>query len=203
MSLLATLLAQLRAVSWLEWLALLSGVGYALLAVRHSRWCWVSGALSSGLLAILAARQRLPMQAFMQASYVLFAVYGFWSWTKASAAVLQPPIRTLPWIWHGAVLALIVAVTMLAATWLAKYTQADWPRLDTAVMLASYFATWLTATSRLENWGYWIVIDISSVFLYGSQSLLLAAVLFAIYAVIAVLGLSSWWRRWRVQSHAQ
>lgn len=203
MSVLTTLSAQLRAVSWLEWLALLSGVGYAVLAVRHSRWCWLSGALSSALLAVLAARQRIPMQALMQASYVLFAVYGFWSWSAASAATEQPRIRTLPWIWHGLVLASIAAATLVAAEWLARYTQAAWPRLDTVVMLASYFATWLTASSRLENWGYWVVIDISSMFLYGMQGLILAAFLYFLYAVIAVFGHIAWWRRWRAQVHGR
>ena len=56
------LLQQFQAVSGLEALALLTGIGYAVLAVRHSRWCWVSGAVSSALLAWLASRQQLPMQ---------------------------------------------------------------------------------------------------------------------------------------------
>ena len=191
------LLQQLRAVSAAEALALLTGIGYAVLAVRHSRWCWVSGAVSSGLLAWLAARQQLPMQAIMQASYVAFAVYGFWSWTRSAASAASPPVTTWPLRWHLLGLLGMAVVCLLAAPWLARYTQAAWPRLDTAIVLASYLATWMTAASKLENWAYWIVIDLSSMLLYSAQGLQLAAVLYVVYAAIAVVGLRSWWLRWR------
>ena len=191
------LLQQFRAVSAAEALALLAGIGYAVLAVRHNRWCWVSGAVSSALLAWLAARQQLPMQAIMQASYVAFAVYGFWSWTRSAASAASPPVTTWPLRWHLLGLLCIAVVCLLAAPWLARYTQAAWPRLDTAIMLASYLATWMTAASKLENWAYWIVIDLSSMLLYSAQGLQLAAVLYVVYAAIAVVGLRSWWLRWR------
>jgi nicotinamide mononucleotide transporter len=191
------LLQQFQAVSGLEALALLTGIGYAVLAVRHSRWCWVSGAVSSALLAWLAARQQLPMQAIMQASYVAFSIYGFWSWTRSATSAASPRITTWPTRRHLLSLMSIAVACLLAAPWLARYTQAAWPRLDTAIMLASYLATWMTAASKLENWAYWIVIDLSSVLLYGAQGLQLAAVLYVVYAGIAIFGLRSWWLRWR------
>ena len=191
------LLLQFQAVSGLEALALLTGIGYAVLAVRHSRWCWVSGAASSALLAWLAARQQLPMQAVMQASYVAFSIYGFWSWTRAATRAASPPITTWPLRWHLLALLSIAALCLLTAPWLALYTHAAWPRLDTAIMLASYLATWMTAASKLESWAYWIVIDLSSVLLYGAQGLQLAAVLYVVYVGIAIFGLRSWWLRWR------
>lgn len=191
------LLQQLAAVSGPEALALLAGIGYAVLAVRHSRWCWLSGAVSSALLAWLAAGQRLPMQAIMQASYVVFSLYGFWSWTRSAADAALPPVRTWALRWHALALLGIAAASLLAAPWLSRSAQAAWPRLDTAIMLASYLATWMTAASKLENWAYWIVIDLASMLLYSAQGLQLAAVLYLIYAAIAVVGLRSWWRRWR------
>lgn len=194
------LLRQFQAVGGAEALALVTGIGYALLAVRHSRWCWASGAISSALLAWLAARQQLPMQAIMQASYVAFSIYGFWSWTRAAGSTASPRITTWPLRWHLLGLLSIAVLCLLAAPWLARYTQAAWPRLDTAIMLASYLATWMTAASKLENWAYWIVIDLSSMLLYSAQGLQLAAVLYVVYAAIAVVGLRSWWLRWRSAS---
>ncbi len=191
------LLQQFQAVSGLEALALLTGIGYAVLAVRHSRWCWVSGAVSSALLAWLASRQQLPMQAIMQASYVAFSSYGFWSWSRCTTGAASPRITTWPLRWHLLSLMSIAVLCLLVAPWLARYTQAAWPRLDTAIMLASYLATWMTAASKLENWAYWVVIDLSSMLLYSAQGLQLAAVLYGVYAAIAIVGLRSWWLRWR------
>jgi nicotinamide mononucleotide transporter len=191
------LLTEVRAIGGLEALALLTGIGYAILAVRHSRWCWLSGALSSGLLAVLAAQQRLPMQAIMQAVYVAFAVYGFWSWTAGATNAAKPAVTTWPLSRHLSALLLVALATLLTAPLLVVYTQAAWPRLDTAVMLGSFLATWMTAASKLENWPYWIVIDLASAVLYSAQGLKLAALLYLIYAVIAVIGWRSWWSRWR------
>ena len=44
----------------------------------------------------------------------------------------------------------------------------------------------------LENWIYWIVIDIVSVYLYFSRDLQLTAGLFAAYTIVAVFGYLSW-----------
>ena len=62
-ALLHRLLEQAQASSPLEWLALAAGLGYAVLAVRRDRRAWIFGALSSALLAWLAAGARLPLQA--------------------------------------------------------------------------------------------------------------------------------------------
>jgi nicotinamide mononucleotide transporter len=187
------LLSQLQATSWQEWLSLVTGIGYAVLAVRHSRWCWVSGGVSSLLLIWLAARAQLPMQAAMQSVYVLFAIYGFWRWSPAAGRAAVPPVSTLPPIVHGVMVALMVLAVLTLAPALGRYTEAAWPRADTAVMLVSFYATWLTAASKLENWLYWIAVNAASTALYGSRGLLLVALLYLVYGVIAVVG----WREWR------
>jgi nicotinamide mononucleotide transporter len=197
------LLDQLRATGAMEWLALLTGVVYVLLAVRHDRRAWLSGAVSSLLLAALAFEQKLPMQAAMQAVYVGFAAYGYRNWTVTSSRQVLPRITTLPLKVHAIALLTIAALSLVAAPGLQPLTQAAWPRLDTAVMLASFFATWMTASSRLENWIYWIVVDLASVALYGAQQLPRAALLYLIYTVIAVLGLRRWWGRWRLQDSGE
>ena len=44
----------------------------------------------------------------------------------------------------------------------------------------------------LENWLYWIVIDIVSIYLYFSRDLQLTSLLFLVYTVIAIFGYFSW-----------
>jgi Nicotinamide mononucleotide transporter len=53
---------------------------------------------------------------------------------------------------------LLLAVAI--ARVLAAETQAAWPHLDASTMVLSLFATWLTARGKLENWLYWIVVDV-------------------------------------------
>jgi nicotinamide mononucleotide transporter len=178
-----------------EILALLSGAGYALLVVRRNRWAWGFGAISSCLLAVLAARNGLPLQAVLQGVYVLMAGYGFWHWSRSAvhtATTQQVRIARWPWGWHVLALVLIVGCTTVMAPWLAAHTDAAWPRLDTFVTLLSFIATVMTARAVLENWGYWLLVDALSFYLYFSQGLNFVAALYVVYFVIAVWGLSSW-----------
>jgi nicotinamide mononucleotide transporter len=184
-----------------ELLSLAAGVAYAVLAVRQNRWCWAFGAISSGILVPLSWRAGLPMQSGLQALYVGMAVYGFWRWSRAgSAAAVGLPITRWPARRHVVLLACIGLLAVLLGPRLAALTSAAWPVLDTVATAGSLVATWMVARLQLENWAYWIVVDALSIFLYASQGLAFIALLYAIYLVIAVFGLVTWYRRYQAQS---
>lgn len=193
------LLEQAQASSPLEWLALCAGLGYAVLAVRRDRRAWIFGAVSSAVLAWLAAGARLPLQAALQAAYVAMAVYGFRTWTRESDAADAGRVRIRRWPLrrNGAALIAVALGTLALAPLLAHLTDAAWPTLDAAVTLGSLLATWMTARALLDNWVWWIVVDAASVVLYASQGLVFVALLYLVYMVIAVIGLRDWSRRLR------
>jgi nicotinamide mononucleotide transporter len=191
-----SLLAGVVHTSLGEWFAVLMGVIYIVLIVRRNRWGWVAGGISSLILAVLAARARLPMQSVLQFSYVAAAVYGWWSW--APGAQLQ---RIAVWHRSGHITAGVVCLLLSfgLAQLLAHEGYSAWPFLDSLVTCVGLFATWLVARVYLENWLYWIVIDAVSIYLFVVQGLAVTALLFAIYLVIAVLGFRSWLSTYRSQ----
>lgn len=182
--------------AWIEYLAVVTGLGYAIFAVRHDRRAWLFGAVSSGLLAWLAARAALPLQSGLQAFYVAMAVYGFRQWSRAAPAA-GTPIHRWPWYAHLLALCGVLAVALGLAPWLALAGAGEWPRLDAAVTCASLLATWMTARSVLENWLYWFAVNAASMFLYGVQGLVFVAGLYAVYFLIAIFGWRQWWSRHR------
>jgi nicotinamide mononucleotide transporter len=188
------LLLQLQTTSLAEWIAVAMGVVYVLLIMRRNRWGWVAGGVSSLILTVLAARARLPMQAVLQFSYVVASIYGWWRWAPDAE---QQRIDT--WNWKGHTFAVIVslAASLALARLLAREGYSAWPFLDSLVTCLGLFATWLVARVYLENWIYWIVIDAVSVYLFLSQGLVVTAVLFCAYLVIATVGLRSWWQNYR------
>lgn len=196
---LSSLLEQARASSPLEWLALAAGLCYAVLAVRRDRRAWIFGAVSSALLAWLAAGARLPLQAVLQTAYVGMAVYGFRTWTRAADEADGGRVRIRRWSpsRNALALAAVALGTLALAPLLARHTDAAWPVLDAAVTLGSLFATWMTARALLDNWVWWIVVDAASIALYASQGLVFVALLYLVYMVIAVIGLRDWRRRLR------
>jgi nicotinamide mononucleotide transporter len=50
----------------------------------------------------------------------------------------------------------------------------------------------LTAKKKIENWHTWIVVDVLYVGLYIYKGLHLTAILYAVFVVLAVLGLRAW-----------
>lgn len=177
-----------------EIVSVVLGMAYVLLAVRRRRACWIFGALSSACLAWLAARSQIPLQAGLQVFYVGMAFYGYRRWSADSD---ESGLRVGWWSWwkHVAAIAGVLVLSWGSGTWLDASTDAAHPYLDASATWGSLLATWLAARARVENWLYWIVIDLGLALLYAMQDLVYVAGLYAIYLVVAAVGFRAWLRR--------
>lgn len=195
----AGLVADLRATTALEAVAALLGLIYVTLIVRRRREGWIAGAISSAIYVYLAYAARLPMQALLQAWYVAMGVYGWYSWTR-NAEQEGGRIRCWPPARHLAAIAGILLASGLTARLLAAETHAAWPWIDSLTTWTSVFATWLVTRMHLENWLYWMVNDLLTVFLFAAQSHPLTALLYLVFFGFSVAGLRAWRRQYRSQS---
>jgi nicotinamide mononucleotide transporter len=187
----------------LEVLSLITGVGYAVLAARRNRLCWITGAVSSACAAVAYGARGLPMQSGLQVFFVGMALYGWLSWTR-SAATGELPVGLWPLPFHIGAALLITLLSLGSATLLVANTDAAaWPRLDSLTTGFSLLATWLAARGRLENWLYWIVIDVILVFLSYKQGSMPMALLNLLFIAIAIGGFIAWRRRFQAQNLAQ
>jgi nicotinamide mononucleotide transporter len=187
----------LLATSPLEAVAVLLGLAYAVLAIRRSRWCWVTGGLSSGIMIFLALHARLPMQAALQVYYVVISAYGWWHWTREEETQGTLAVTTSPVIGNVAACGAVVLISALTAHWLATQTQATWPFLDSLTTWGSLYATWLEARVKLENWLYWIAIDSVLAFLFAAQGLYFVALLSVLYLGVSAVGFIRWLKTYR------
>ena len=183
----------------IEILATVTGVGYAVLAARRNRLCWVAGAVSSAGAALLAGMRGLPMQSGLQVFFVFMSVYGWLNWTR-SAEQGELPVGSWPFAWHWIAALGIILLSLASAHLLAAETRAAWPLLDSLTTWFSLLATWLAARARLENWLYWIVIDALLVYLFYAQQLYFLALLNLLFIVIAAGGYIAWRRRLLAQA---
>jgi nicotinamide mononucleotide transporter len=194
----AVVRADLAATSPVEWLATLLGIAYVLLILRRQRLGWIAGGISSVILTVLAARSRLPMQALLQFSYVLLAAYGWWQWSEEGG--VPRPISTWPVTRHISMIAACIAASLLLAPLLRGTGASDWPITDSLIAFLGLFASWLTAQMKLENWLYWIAIDLVSLYLYTVQGHPAIAIMFLVYFVLSVTGFVSWWQQYRISA---
>ena len=192
MSIAQNIVAAFAAVKPIEWVAAGLALGYLLLAIRQSAWCWSFSIVSALLYLVVFARSGLYMQAALQVFYVGMGLYGWrtWSGTAHSApiAVSRWPARHHVLAWTG-----IAVVTAVNGALIAQRAGTDWvPYVDAAIAWGSVLTTWMVTRKILENWLYWIVLDAAMVVLAAWQGLAATAMLFALYTLLALRGYWQW-----------
>jgi nicotinamide mononucleotide transporter len=100
---------------------------------------------------------------------------------------------------HGAAIGVVILLSVINGYLLTQHTDAAFPYLDSLTTWSAIWATFLVARKVLENWWYWLVIDIASVFIYLARDLQLTSMLFVVYVIMIPFGLLSWSRSMREQ----
>lgn len=191
------LLAQLLEWSLLESVAVGAAVLYLLLAIRENIWCWLFAGISTAIYVYLFIDARLYMESALNAFYFAMAIYGFLVWRSGEAPGRALPVSRWPMALHLKAIAAIVAISLVSGYLLDSYTAAAFPYVDSLTTWAAIWATFLVARKVLENWWYWLAIDIASIFIYWSRDLQLTALLFVVYVVMIPFGLVRWTRSYR------
>jgi nicotinamide mononucleotide transporter len=200
LNLLDSLLAAFAAVPAIEWVAAGLALGYLLLAIRQSPWCWAFAIVSAVLYLVVFARVGLVMQAALQVFYVGMAVYGWHAWRGSESTA---PVAISRWTARRHLLAWTVvgAFAVVNGAIVGRSTGgAVVPYVDAAIAWGSVLTTWLVARKVLENWLYWIVLDFAAAVLAAWQGLAATSLLFLLYTALAAQGYRQWLRDERASS---
>jgi nicotinamide mononucleotide transporter len=173
---------------WTEALAVATGLTYTLLLIPQNPLCWPFAVLSSLLFIGLCATKKIYAETFLHLFYLGMAFYGWWAFD-------QPQTREtwdFAWWQHLMFIAGLGVLSWAVGQMLQQYTDAALPFLDAGTTVFSVGATWLMVNLILENWLYFVVINLFAISLYARRRLWLAAVLMGIYAILALYGYFSW-----------
>ena len=195
------LVTQARAWTALEGIAVVLAVLYLLLAIRQNIWCWLCAGISTAIYVYLFLNARLYMESALNVFYFAMAVYGWSVWTRGRTDEHELSVSVWRASTHGYAVAAIIVASLISGYLLNRYTDAAFPYIDSMTTWAAIWATFLVARKVLENWWYWLVIDVASIMIYWSRDLQLTSLLFVIYVVMIPFGLISWTRSWR-ETHA-
>jgi nicotinamide mononucleotide transporter len=179
-----------------ELTAVLLAVAYLVLAIRQNIWCWLCAAVSTAMYVYLFAQANLYMESLLNVFYFVMAIYGWYMW-RGGKTENELPVSVWPRQIHLYAISVIVCLAAASGYLLASFTDAAYPYIDSATTFAAIWATFLVARKVLENWWYWLVIDVVSVFIYWSRGLEATAVLFIVYVVLIPIGLVAWTRSYR------
>lgn len=192
-----TLWMQLSSWSVSEIVAVVFAVLYLLLAIRENIGCWFCAGVSTAIYVGVYFDAKLYMESALNVFYFAMAIYGWFVWRagcEQRIPVVSWSLRT-----HSLALVAIAACVMMSGYLLDTATDAAFPYIDSATTFAAIWATFLVAQKVLENWWYWLVIDLVSIFIYWSRDLELTSVLFVVYVLMIPFGLLKWSRSFREQ----
>ena len=195
-----TLASQARTFAPLEVIAVLSAIAYLFLAIRQNIWCWFGAAISTAIYVYLFIVARLYMESALNFFYFAMAIYGWYVWNGGRSGDRDLPGSVWPLRVHAVAILTIVATSVANGYVLARYTNAAYPYIDSLTTWGAIWATFLVARKVLENWWYWLVIDIASIAIYWTRGLQLTSILFIIYVVMIPFGMLAWRRSWREQA---
>lgn len=211
-----TAIAEVSIMTYWELFAVILAVVYLLLAMKANIWCWLAAFVSTAIYTVLFWKVSLLMESVLNIYYMGMALYGYWLWQQdgqpiasqqgAASKNIQSPSQLGPMVlsWSLNTHLMLISITALISLGvgylMANYTEASFPYLDAATTCFAVMTTYLVAKKVLENWLYWIVIDLVSMYLYFQKGLMLTTGLFMAYVLMAAMGYLMWRKRLERQS---
>lgn len=198
---------------WLDIVTTILGLIYLVLEYRASIALWVVGIVMPAMDIYLYWSHGLYGDAGMAVYYTLAAIYGYAVWKfgakwkamikrKGSdkiegASAVSSSSEDLPITFFPRRLILRTLgffVLAWAATYyvLVAYTNSTVPLLDAFTNALSFVGLWALARKYVEQWLFWIAVDVVCCYLYVVKGIPFKAGLYGLYVVIAVMGYWKW-----------
>jgi len=194
----------------------LTGILYVFLEIRQNILLWPLGIVTSAVYIYVFRENGFYAGMVLQLYYVAISVYGWRAWGReyragsrghgaqtesAEASTDQKSgltVRTIDL--KTGIICMAVSLVLWAALWyvLDRWTDSPVPLWDGLITSLSVVATWMLTRKILEQWHVWIFANAIATVVYLAVGMYPTAVLFIVYAVMAVAGLREW-RKGRVE----
>jgi nicotinamide mononucleotide transporter len=180
-------------VTWAEVLAFVLALAMVGCNIRVNPTGWPLAIASSLIYGVLFWDSRLYGEASLQIVFVLVALWGWWQWLRGTgddgAALRVRRLSTRSrWLLLGGVLLAWPALGWL----LLRTTDTDVPWFDALPTVGSIAGQWLLGRKYVENWPTWVAVNLISIGLFAWKGLWLTTLLYALFALLALIG----WRAW-------
>jgi len=179
----------------IEVAAALLGVINVLLVVRRSVWNYPFGIAMVALYFFVFWDAKLYSDALLQIFFLLIQFYGWWAWLHAAQVDHGVAVG---WLQSGSRLKWAVATGAAILVWgfgMARFTDAVAPMADATIAGLSVSAQILQSLRKVESWVLWVTVDALAVGLFAWRGLAVTSGLYALFFVLAVIGLIEWRRK--------
>lgn len=185
-------------MSYWEIIAALLSIFYISLAIKQNIWCWIAAFFSTLIYSILFFDATLLMSSFLNAYYLIMAIYGWYSWKiRNDYKDSNLKISTLNLSVNAKIIVVLSIISIVLGYYMTNYTNASYAYLDSTITIFSLIATYMMTKKILDNWIYWIIIDSAAIYLYFKKEFYVTSILFLIYTILAFLAYMEWKKEYK------
>jgi nicotinamide mononucleotide transporter len=182
---------QLKATSFLEWIAVTFGVAEVLLARKNKVWLYPVGIVSILTSSFLLLETKLYAETALNTYYLVMSIYGWaiWKTKNQSGALKITKSNKIEFI-----ITLVIAILGWAFLYLIlkNFTDSDVPIMDSFVSSTAWAGMWLLAKRKLENWIWLNISNLVAIPLLFHKNLIMFGLLTIFFFIIAIFGYLDW-----------
>lgn len=184
-------------LEFVEILGVIIGFIYLWLEYKASIYLWLTSIIMPAIYLFVYFDAGLYADVAINIYYLIIGVYGWVSWrygisrkngTEKNDLKISHTSRRQ---WLRLLIAYIVIHFAISFT-LINFTDTDVPWFNGLTSALSIIGMWMLAKKLIEQWFVWFVVDILSAVLYFYKGLEPTALLYSVYAIVAILGYKKW-----------
>lgn len=178
-----------------EWIATITGFVYIYYTIREDTRLWIYGIISSALFSWVFFKSVLYANSILYIYYVIIGFYGWYTWwqsekhedKEAKLSIHKSSAKSLV-----ACIAVSVIFAIPVYFVLLKFSDSDAPAIDALLTTGGMVATWMLTRKLIEQWIFWIVIDLIWCGLMIWKGMYPTLLLFFAYTILAFKGYFEW-----------
>ncbi len=181
-------------MSVLEFIAALFGVLNIVLIVRRSVWNFPAALVMVTLTGIVLWDVRLYSDAGLQLFFFIVNLIGWHLWARHKGVEGEVLVARLGMVGQLAWIAVALVAIWGWGWFMAMNTNASYPWWDASVAMLSVVAQILMTRRYINNWHWWVVVNLISIGLYWQKQLYWFTGLYVLFLGMAIWGLIEWRR---------
>jgi nicotinamide mononucleotide transporter len=194
-------------MSYLELTATLLNIWSVWLTAKKRVLSWPIGIVAVVLTGILFYQIQLYSDLVEQVYYFVTGFIGWLAWSAAKGTDKEVPVGYNPMLQNLVYAAVIATGTIAMGAFMAHITEffpslkpASFAYLDAFTTVMSFAAQILMIRRRIESWYLWILVDVIGIGLYYYKGVVLIAIMYVIFLILAIGGLINWVESRRAQA---
>lgn len=193
-------IAGLRQTSWLEFVAVLSGIVSVYFSRKENLLVYPVGLINTTIYIYLSIKAHLFGEASVNLYYTIMSIYGWVAWARRNEQqehVLHIRYSNRKeWVQQFLFFDAFFLIIFCALYWLKKdFAPEAIPWADAFASATAFTGMWLMTRKKVQSWYWWILTNVASIPLYFIKGYVFTSVYYLVLLVMAVMGLMEWRQR--------